>query len=118
VSETSEWGRQVNAILADLEKRVTAAEGRLDAGAAVHGALVARVADAGLRAAEAGESADAGPRLARATRVLLDELARCGSVCVGWGGRLLTLEEAQATPLLLHPRCSQARTPVMLTEEA
>jgi hypothetical protein len=105
VSETSEWGRQVNAILAGLEKRVTAAAGRLDAGAAVHGALVARLADA-------------GPRLARAPRVLLDELARCGSDCVGWGGRLLTSAEARATPLLLHPRCAQASTPVLLTEEA
>jgi HK97 family phage portal protein len=33
--------------------------------------------------------------------------------CQGWNGRKLTLDEAERTPLLVHPNCTQARAPMV-----
>jgi hypothetical protein len=52
----------------------------------------------------------------RVVGVRLHDRERCaptGGPCAGMNGRVLTMQEAAATPLLFHPNCSAMRSPIM-----
>lgn len=77
-------------------------------------ATVARteVAEATNRAAQTAYARDG-----RVVGVRIHDRERCapaGGPCAGWDGRRLTVAEAGATPMTMHPNCSQMRSPILL----
>jgi len=56
----------------------------------------------------------------RVVGVVVHDAERCrpdGGPCAGQNGRTLTMPEADATPLLYHPRCSAIRSPLLVGDE-
>lgn len=56
----------------------------------------------------------------RVLGVRVHDRERCapeGGPCAGWNGRVLSMQEAEGTPILFHPRCSAQRTPVLAGRE-